>query len=445
MNKLSIVFAMHYEVGHILCTFKLAKKLQSIGHEIVYLTIPDRKDLIENQGFKVALFAEDLMPLGFTDINFSHSKSRRRHQELIFSSYVKKITDGTLDACIKSVGADICICDPFLSYVAVRSLFLDIPAIHLFTSLFSYQNPSIPPIISDQYPSSALRCLIAWKLMFVKFFFVKKLKNMFTGEFRSPLKMHHLVKTYLSVAKKSGYQCKKDRTYRLNEIGFNLVLPDLMLCPKAFQFSGNIPENRMYIGDFVDFKREETTIDVCLDGRPVIYCSLGTAASTYPQANNFYQAVNEASSIRNDWSFILQISDKNKIQNYKSTQNLFVVDWVPQIMLLQNTSVAVTHGGLNTIMECVGLEVPMVIVPGLRDQPGNAARAAYRDIALTADMKTIHATKLVSLIEQAMGSERVKAGLKKMKAAIKEEDGLNRSVRFIESYARTFSGVPFQK
>ena len=121
------------------------------------------------------------------------------------------------------------------------------------------------------------------------------------------------------------------------------------------------------------------------------------------------------------------------------------MDWVPQIMFLENASVTVTHGGLNTIMECVGFEVPMVIVPGLRDQPGNAARAAYRDIALTADMKTIHATRLVSLIEQAMGSERIKAGLKKMKAAIKEEDGLNRSVRFIESYAGTFPDVTFHK
>lgn len=445
MKKLSIVFAMHYEAGHILCTFKLAKKLQSFGHEIVYLTIPDRRELIESQGFRVVLFAEDLMPLGFTDKDFPSSQSRRRHQEFIFARYLEKITDGTLDSCIESVKADVCICDPFLSYVAMRSLSLGIPAIHIFTSLFSYQNPSIPPVIFDQCPSSPLRCLMAWKLMFLKFFFVKKLKNMFTREFRSPIKMHHLVDAYYDVAKKSGYPCKNGKTYRLNEIGFNLVLPELMLCPKAFQFSGNIPENRMYIGDFVDFKRDEATVDFRLDDRPLIYCSLGTAASTYPLAENFYQAVNEASAIRNDWCFILQISDKNKIQNYQSTQNLFVMDWAPQIMLLENASVAVTHGGLNTIMECVGFEVPMVIIPGLRDQPGNAARAAYRDIALAADMKTIHATRLVSLIEQAMGSERIKAGLKKMKAAIKEEDGLNRSVRFIESYAGTFPGVTFQR
>ena len=172
-------------------------------------------------------------------------------------------------------------------------------------------------------------------------------------------------------------------------------------------------------------------------GGPLVYCSLGTAASTYPHAESFYQAVKGASALRQDWRFILQISDANKIKNYESTDNLFVTDWAPQIMFLKNASVAVTHGGLNTIMECVGFEVPMVIVPGLRDQPGNAARATYRDIALTVKMKGIQAVKLVALIERAMGSERIKTGLKAMQAAIKEEDGLNRSVRFIETYART--------
>ena len=306
----------------------------------------------------------------------------------------------------------------------------------IYSHLYFYmKNPYIPPVVTDRYPSSQVRCLMAWRHMFLKFFFVKKLKNMFTREFRSPDKMHHLVSAYFSVAKKSGYPCKKNKTYRLNEIGFNLVLPELMLCPKAFQFPGNIPENRMYIGDFVDFKREEPVVDFDFDDRPLVYCSLGTAASTYPHAERFYQAVKEASAFREDWRFILQISEANKIQNYAPTKNLFVTDWAPQMLFLKNASVAVTHGGLNTIMECVGFEVPMVIVPGLRDQPGNGARAAYHDMALTTSMKDIHASSLVSLIEQAMGSERIKAGLQKMKAAIQEEDGLNRSVRFIESYA----------
>ena len=248
---------MHYDAGHMLSTFKLAKKLQLEGHRVSYLSIPDCKKLIESHGFDVVSFVEDIMPLGYMKNIFSSTRVHRRQDELVFAKYLDKITDGTLDECIKSVNADICICDPFLSYVAMRSLLLDIPTIHLFTSLFLYKNSLIAPVVSGLSPSSRLRCLMAWQFMFFKFFFIKKVRNFFTKEFMSPLKMHHLVDAYYDVAAKSGYPCKKNITYRLNEIGFNLILPEVMLCPKAFQFPGNVPKNRMYIGDFVDFKRDE--------------------------------------------------------------------------------------------------------------------------------------------------------------------------------------------
>jgi len=435
MHKMTIVFAMHFEAGHIVSTFNFAKKLQARGHEIAYLSIPDYKELIENQGFKVIQFVDDLMPLGYGNVPFSNARDRRRHNEAVFSRYLERIVDGTLDACFLSVKADLVICDPFLSYVAIRSLMLGIPAMHLFSSLFLYENSIIPPIISYMFPSSRFVTLFAWKFMFMKFLFVKKIKNMITGEFRFPTRMHHMVEAYLYVAKRSGYACKKNVTYRLNEIGLNLVLPEVMLCTKAFQFPGNIPENRLYLGSFVDFEREETPLALDVGSKPVVYCSLGTAASTYPYTDRFCQAVVEASALRPDWQFVLQISDQTKLQKYASTANLLVSKWVPQLNLLRNASVMVTHGGLNSIMECVGFEVPMVIIPGLRDQPGNAARAVYHDLALTATMKDLEPFMLIKLIAKSMESKDIKEGLKKMKSMIKAEDGLEESIRFIESLA----------
>ena len=435
MNRLTILFAMHYEAGHVLGTFNLAKQLRSRGHEIAYLSIPDFKELIENQSFRFVPFAEDIMPAGFNNRSFSGYWSRRRYNESIFSRYMEKLTDGTLDRALQSVKPDLLICDPFLSYVAIRAISLGIPAMHLFSSLFLYENPEIPPVITYMFPRSRIATLMAWKYMFLRFFFFKKLKNIFTAEFRHPARMHHLVDAYLQVARKSGFPCIKDRTYRLNEIGFNLAVPDIVLCTRAFQFPGNIPKQRIYLGNFVDYGRKDSQIELNLDDRPVIYCSLGTAASTYPYSDRFYGAVRKAGEMRRDWQFVLQISDEKKIRNYESTENLQILKWVPQLFLLKRASVTVTHGGLNSIMECVNSGVPMVIVPGLRDQPGNAARAVYQNIALTAKMRDIEPSRLAGLIAEAMDSREIKAGLKRMKEMIEHENGLAESVSFIESYA----------
>jgi len=185
----------------------------------------------------------------------------------------------------------------------------------------------------------------------------------------------------------------------------------------------------------VDFERKDNQVELNLDDRPVIYCSLGTAAATYPHTDRFYKAVAKASELRRDWQFVLQISDANKIGKYGSTENLHVLKWVPQLFLLKRASVAVTHGGLNSIMESVNFEVPMIIVPGMRDQPGNAARAVYQNIALTAKMKDIEPSMLAGLIAEAMDSREIKGGLRRMKEMIEKENGLAESVDFIESYA----------
>jgi zeaxanthin glucosyltransferase len=111
-----------------------------------------------------------------------------------------------------------------------------------------------------------------------------------------------------------------------------------------------------------------------------------------------------------------------------------VVPWIPQLTLLRHAAVMVHHGGLNSIMECVQREVPMVILPCARDQPGNAVRAAHHHLALTADVRTITGERLRQLIRQAMADEGLKPGLRRMKEQIERERGLEQAVAFIEAF-----------
>jgi UDP:flavonoid glycosyltransferase YjiC (YdhE family) len=91
-------------------------------------------------------------------------------------------------------------------------------------------------------------------------------------------------------------------------------------------------------------------------------------------------------------------------------------------------------------MECIHFGVPMVIIPGLRDQPGNATRAVHHDLAVTTSMARITPAILVSLAARAMEDTAIRQGLARMKRRIADEQGLEANVQFIESFPESLSG-----
>ena len=64
--------------------------------------------------------------------------------------------------------------------------------------------------------------------------------------------------------------------------------------------------------------------------------------------------------------------------------NVHVYTFVPQLELLRRASVMITHGGSNSIKECIMMTVPMLIYPRRADQPGNSARVVYHGLGLRA-------------------------------------------------------------
>lgn len=423
---------MHGEAGHHLGTFRLARALASQGHRVTYLGLPRVRQLVEDQGFAFIAFAADL----FTVTGAAQESPAAA--EVLFRRYTTAIVDGSLDACLLSARPDLLLCDSFLWYVALRALRLAIPTIQISTSLFLFDNALIPPAVTSLRPGrgplSALRISLAWKLMHLRHLVTKRLASRVVGAYRAPLRMHHLTDTFLWVARQSGIRCRRNVTYRLDEIGPHLILPELVLCPDAFQLPGPRAKERRPCGDFIDFQRQEPPLPFDPSGRTIVFCSLGTSAAAYRQARRFFAAVAQASALAPEWFFVLHISDPALIGALASTANLLVVPWIPQLTLLRHAAVMVHHGGLNSIMECVQNAVPMVILPCARDQPGNAVRAAHHQLALTADVGSITAERLRQLIREAMGDEALKRGLRRMKEQIEAERGLPQAVAFIEGF-----------
>jgi UDP:flavonoid glycosyltransferase YjiC (YdhE family) len=452
-TRLNVVFAMHCEPGHGNASFGLARRLRDRGHRVTYLGLTDSRKLVIGQGFEFVPFAEDILPEGTlqesteplsgSTPNLLGWFQRRLAKERLLAEFLRRLSNGHLDKRLLSCEPDLLLCDTCVWYVALRAMLLGIPTVNVSVCLSGHPNAHIPPFNYARIPHSSwwgrMQVRADWLRLRCQFFFTRRLASILLGRFRSPARMHILTYEFLRLAKRSGFLRKENRTYRFSELGLLPILPEIALPPRAFDFPHTPVIERLHFGDFVDLTRNEDAnlLDQLDQQKPLVYCSLGSVPSYYPHSGHFFRTVVAASRQRQDWQWVLSVGTQQQADKLNSPgSNLLVVKWAPQLSMLRRAAAMVTHGGINSITECIHFGVPMVIVPGLRDQPGNTARAVYHGIALTASMKDVTAGELVKLVESAMHSADLRQALARMKNRIVAENGAEAAVEMIEATAR---------
>ncbi|WP_225587439.1 glycosyltransferase [Methylomonas fluvii] len=94
----------------------------------------------------------------------------------------------------------------------------------------------------------------------------------------------------------------------------------------------------------------------------------------------------------------------------------------------------ITHGGPNSIKECIFFGVPMIVFPLWFDQPGNVARVTYHGLGLKGDFKTINGNKLRELITEVTTNTKYIEQVRLMqKSFIKTEEEMP-SIKLIEEF-----------
>lgn len=212
---------------------------------------------------------------------------------------------------------------------------------------------------------------------------------------------------------------------------------ELLLCPREFDFPGTKRrEESHYVEASIDLERGEDPFvwEQFDDARPLVFCSFGTQSHLIPGSTRFFRATLDALAARPDWQLLLAAGSRLGPEALRPVPpNALVVESAPQLSVLRRASVMITHGGLNSVKECIYFGVPMLVAPSMRDQPENAARVVYHGIGLSADVKEASAAQLLRLLERVSGtaSYRTRVGAlgEKFRRAEEESPG----VRLIES------------
>jgi zeaxanthin glucosyltransferase len=210
-------------------------------------------------------------------------------------------------------------------------------------------------------------------------------------------------------------------------------LASITQIPRAFDFeSSHWPSQFHHTGPFHDGKgREDFDFPwERLTGEPLIYASMGTILNGRVDV---FRTIVGALAKHRGLQLVLSVGDQiNPEQVGPVPNNAIIVKRAPQLELLKQTSVCITHAGLNTVLESLAQGVPQVAIPVAYDQPGVAARIADKRTGAVTSLDKLTADHLSALLDEVLDNAVYRANARKLQKAIAKVNGLSLAADVIE-------------
>lgn len=397
-----VVFFILWEAGHLLPTFQIGRDLRLRGHRITYVTIPDLVDLPRARGFDTVPILTEAFPRG------SHGRMlSTQAQQRLWLAMEKAAREGDVVRQIEDLQPDIVLIDTiFLPTYAAYLRGKKVPLVLVSTSLPNERRAGLPPVTIHTLPDGSISSRFAIEAAWTQILLWRW-------------------RVYL----------RRKQPMALPSLKTDL--PELVLCSQAFDFPRAARSGRHYVGPSIETMRpaEEFPWHRLDAGARLIYCSFGTQAFRYDGIVELL--ANVVAAIGDQPGEQLVVTADRAILDQLGTlaPNVIAVERAPQIELLRRTTVAVIHGGLGTVKECILMGVPMIVVPRAFDQPGNAARVEFHSLGLRA-LGPICPIVIRSLLDQLIRSPEIFANVRRMGDIFRREQSDAPGATVIESYIR---------
>ena len=210
--------------------------------------------------------------------------------------------------------------------------------------------------------------------------------------------------------------------------------------PETFHYIGSLATNRKVNTDH-NFPWDR------LDGRPLIFASLGTVPdpANLPVFRRILAACDGL-----DAQLVLALGkwlDEDEPVRDKLgpiPDNAIVVDFAPQLALLDRASLLITHAGVNTVLESLNRAVPIVALPRSADQPGMAARVAHAGVGLRGSFQRSTPRQIRQLVQQVLAEGRFRRRAQQLQQAMIAAGGVSRAADIVEEAFTTCRPVKRQ-
>jgi zeaxanthin glucosyltransferase len=403
--------------GHLNPMTALARKLQSRGHDVVFISLADVAPFVEAAGLPFVPCSEAAYPAG------SAGKLVRRLSELsgeealhftvnmMMKGYTASLFE-SLPNTLSKAGVDGIVLDQYQPYVELIPMHLRMPFVHVSNALHV------------DYTGRTPICFVDWPYETG----VDALARNREGVRRARKLFEPVTEIAQAYANRVGLSIDwKNPHSTLSPLAW------VTQCPREFDF-GRAPDFPQfhYAGPFHDGSgRMDFDFPWQLTGEPIVYASMGTLQNGLI---DIFRSIAQAAVGLTELQFVLAVGaqlDPNQLGDIPA--NVVVVSHAPQIEILKRSSLCITHAGLNTVLESLSSGVPMLALPITNDQPGVAARIADKKVGVVISPDQASPANFVAAIKQVLADSTVRDNVHRVQKAIRSVDGLSIAADILET------------
>jgi MGT family glycosyltransferase len=401
----------------------LARRLQSRGHEVVFIGVPDDEPFARAAGLNFVPFCENEYPAG--SIAELYSLVSKLHGLEVIRWNIREVSCDLFSASTKHLpqklaetGVEALVIDTMHRFLELVPMSLGMPYAQVWNLLHFDLSGATPPWFFS-WPYESTPEALARNIEGIKA----------AGELSAPL-----IPLAVAYAEKVGLKID------WNDLAATLSkLAVITQTPKEFDFPGiSWPAQFHYAGPFHDDQGREPVPFPWekLTDKPLIYASLGTLVNGLYEV---YKHILEAVESLEDVQVVLSIGHNINPENLGPIpSNTIVVRSAPQIELLKRAALCITHAGLNTTLESLAHGVPMVAIPIAYDQPGVAARIAHHGTGEFIEVDELTTDLLRGLIEKVLQDPSYREQAAYFQKVISKTRGLDAAADIIEQAFRMY-------
>ncbi|MBY0199590.1 macrolide family glycosyltransferase [Priestia megaterium] len=254
---------------------------------------------------------------------------------------------------------------------------------------------------------------------------------------------------FSALIKSRGEMDKTSPRYReIEEIStkwkhkYGVVLSDrqsLMSCPgditivftsKLYQpYADKFDESFIFVGPSIAPRKDVETLPLkSSPSNKLVFISMGTVFNQQPDLyTTCFKAFQKSKA-----TVVLSVGKQTDIRQFKDIPPNFIVrNYVPQLEILQQADVFITHGGMNSSSEGLYFGVPLVVIPVMGDQPIVANRIEELGAGLQLNRQELDAITLRNTTEQVLSNSSFKERSLEIGKSLRDSGGYKKAVEAI--------------
>jgi len=394
---------------------ELARRLAAAGHRLTFAGDEDARALIEHHGLAVhrldpdryeQFLEEDAATPALGRILDIGRRRERASESLGVAAFARFVRDDRPDLILISG-------EMHEHIIAAATAGPRVALLNTFASI--WRHPGVPPPHTLAQPGIGLSGSRAGAALLWEALWLRKQYRRWAGRVRRI--GCDRVSVYRDLARSVGFAFERETDDRQWLMPFTYRhLPALSLHALEFEFPHRPPAHVRFVGPMVLESRidqpqapaDRDRLEAILarrrragtDGR-LIFAGFGSVFSTDLA---FLRRLLGIVEERPGWELVVSLSHRvprSALGPLPARVHTF--PWVPQVHVLQHADVAVTHGGISTIDECVLSGVPMLLYCGWEtDMAGNTARVVHHGIGIAGDRRRDTTTDIRAHVDRLL-------------------------------------------